>query len=213
VPGTLIGAVPGREVFFRNPAIITDNAHRQEGTVMSLATLLDRNKAFAATGDVAKNPQIPFIPHQQAYIITCVDPRTEPAAILGVDLGDAIVHRVIGGRVTSDVVRDIAYISYLHETKTPDADWFEIAVIHHTDCGSTFLADPAVREGFAARGYNEADLAWLPATDPAATVRADVTTLLRSPQISSNIQISGYVYNTAEGTLDTVVQPTTSGHH
>jgi hypothetical protein len=79
---------------FRIPAITTDDANRQKGTVMSLATLLDRNQAFADTGGVAKNPQIPFIPNQQAYIITCLDPRTEPAAILGVDLGDAIVHRV-----------------------------------------------------------------------------------------------------------------------
>jgi carbonic anhydrase len=67
---------------------------------MSLATLLDRNKAFAATGAVAKNPQIPWLPSQLCYIITCIDSRTEPAAILGVDLGDATVQRTVGGRVT-----------------------------------------------------------------------------------------------------------------
>ena len=65
---------------------------------------------------------------------------------------------------------------------------------------------PELRRGFAARGgYIEAELAWLPATDPAATVRADVTTLLTAPQLSPNIMVSGYVYNTAAGTLDTVV--------
>jgi carbonic anhydrase len=179
---------------------------------MSLATLLDRNKAFAATDAVAKNPKIPFVPNQLSYVITCIDPRTEPAAILGVDLGDAIVHRVIGGRVTPAVLRDVAYISYLVDTKAPDGPWFELAVIHHTDCGSTFLADPELRHDFAARGgYDEADLAWLPATDPAATVRADVNTLVTAPQISRNIRISGYVYNTAVGTIDTVVVPTRAG--
>jgi carbonic anhydrase len=179
---------------------------------MSLATLLDRNKAFAATDAVAKNPKIPFVPNQLSYVITCIDPRTEPAAILGVDLGDAIVHRVIGGRVTPAVLRDVAYISYLVDTKAPDGPWFELAVIHHTDCGSTFLADPELRHDFAARGgYDEADLAWLPATDPAATVRADVKTLVTAPQISRNIRISGYVYNTAVGTIDTVVVPTLAG--
>jgi carbonic anhydrase len=179
---------------------------------MSLATLLARNKAFAATDTVAKNPKIPFVPNQLSYVITCIDPRTEPAAILGVDLGDAIVHRVIGGRVTSAVLRDVAYISYLVDTKTPGGPWFELAVIHHTDCGSTFLADPELRHDFAARGgFDEADLAWLPATDPAATVREDVNTLVTAPQISPNIRISGYVYNTAVGTIDTVVVPTTAG--
>jgi hypothetical protein len=86
---------------------------------MSLATLLDRNKAFAGTDAVAKNPQIPFIPNQLSYVITCIDPRTEPAAFLGVDLGDAIVQRVVGGRVTPAVLRDVAYISYLG----PGSSW------------------------------------------------------------------------------------------
>ena len=39
-------------------------------------------------------------------------------------------------------------------------------------------------------------------------VRADVTTLVTAPQLSPNIMVSGYVYNTAAGTLDTVVGPT-----
>jgi carbonic anhydrase len=179
---------------------------------MSLATLLDRNKAFAGTDAVAKNPQIPFIPNQLSYVITCIDPRTEPAAFLGVDLGDAIVQRVVGGRVTPAVLRDVAYISYLLDTKAPDGPWFELAVIHHTDCGSTFLADPELRRDFAARtGFDEADLAWLAATDPAATVRTDVNTLVTAPQLSPNIRISGYVYNTAAGTVDTIVDPTPAG--
>jgi len=176
---------------------------------MSLATLLDRNKAFAGTDAVANNPQIPWLPHQLAYVITCIDSRTEPAGFLGVDLGDATVQRTVGGRVTPAVLRDVAYISYLTESKTPDGPWWELAVIHHTDCGSTLLADPEVRRGFADRaGYTDAELAWLPATDPAATVRYDVDTLLNAPQLSPNIKVSGYVYNTAAGTLDTVVPPT-----
>ena len=44
--------------------------------------------------------------------------------------------------------------------------------------------------------------------DGAATVRADVNTLITAPQLSPNIKVSGYVYNTAAGTLDTVVGPT-----
>jgi carbonic anhydrase len=176
---------------------------------MSLETLLERNKAFAATDGVAKNPQIPWLPHQAAYIITCIDSRTEPAGILGVELGDATVQRTVGGRITPAILRDVAYISYLTETKTPDGPWWQLAVIHHTDCGSTLLADPEIRRGFATRGgYVEGELAWLPATDPAATVRADVNTLVTAPQLSPNILVSGYVYNTAAGTLETIVGPT-----
>jgi carbonic anhydrase len=176
---------------------------------MSLKTLLNRNAAFAATDAVAKNPKIPWIPNQLSYVITCIDSRVEPAGFLGVGLGDATVQRTVGGRVTPAVLRDVAYISYLTETKTPDGPWWELAVIHHTDCGSTLLADPQLRHDFATRnGFVEAELAWLPATDPAATVRADVDTLVTAPQLAPNIMVSGYVYNTAAGTLDTIVGPT-----
>jgi carbonic anhydrase len=173
----------------------------------SLASLLERNRAFAATDARAKSPEIPFIPNALAYIITCIDPRTEPGAVLGIELGDAIVERVVGGRVTPAVLQDVAYISYLLETKAPEGPWFELAIIHHTDCGSTFLADPALRAGFAARGYDETALAQLPVIDPAATVRADVAKVVATPQVSHMIRVSGYVYDVKTGLVETVVPP------
>jgi carbonic anhydrase len=57
-----------------------------------------------------------------------------------------------------------------------DADWFEFAVMHHTDCGSGFLADDDLRHGFAARGFDDAELAALAVLDPAVTVPYDVKT-------------------------------------
>ena len=174
----------------------------------SLTSLLERNRAFAATDARAKSPEIPFIPNELSYVITCIDPRTEPGAFLGIDLGEAIVERVVGGRVTPAVLQDVAYISYLLETKAPEGPWFELAVIHHTDCGSAFLADPALRAGFAARGYDETALAELPVIDPAATVRADVAKVVAAPQVSPMIRVSGYVYDVKTGLVETVVPPT-----
>jgi carbonic anhydrase len=172
---------------------------------MSLSTLLQRNMEFAATDARAKGPAIPFIPNQLAYVITCIDPRVEPGEILGVELGDAIVQRVVGGRVTPLVLRDVAYISYLLETKVPEGPWFELAVVHHTDCGSAFLADPELRAGFAARGYDEDELADLPVLDPAASVRADVAKIVSTPQISERIRVSGHVYDVKTGVVTTIV--------
>ena len=163
--------------------------------------LLQRNKAFAATDIKDRVPAIPFIPNLQVYVITCIDPRVDPAAILGLELGDAIVERNVGGRVTPAVIQDVAWISYLHEVKTPDAGWFELAVIHHTDCGSGFLADPELRHGFAQRGFDEQALAELAVLHPAETVRVDVERLAREPSISPRIKISGYSYDIRTGLL------------
>ena len=79
------------------------------------------------------------------------------------------------------MLADLAWISFLHETTTPDADWFDIAVIHHTDCGSGLFADDDLRHAFAARGFDDAELRGLAVLDPAATVRADVAALLAYP--------------------------------
>jgi carbonic anhydrase len=174
----------------------------------NIAPLLERNKSFAQSGIWRNTPPLPFLPFTGLYIITCVDPRTDPADFLGLNFGDAIVDRTVGGRVTDAVIQDLAYISYLVEAKAPQGPYFEAAVIHHTDCGSRLLEDPELRHGFAERsGYDEQMLASLPATVPADTVRADVAKLIAAPQISRRVTFSGHVYDTATGLLATVAEP------
>lgn len=167
--------------------------------------LLQNNERFAASDLKNRQPAIPFIPNRQVYIVTCIDPRVDPAALFGLTLGDAIVARTVGGRVTAAVLQDLAWISYLHETKTPDAEWFELAVMHHTDCGSGFYADEPTRRGFVARGYDDAALAALAVLDPAVTVPVDVQKVLDSPQVSSRIKVSGFAYDVKTGLVSTVV--------
>jgi carbonic anhydrase len=170
--------------------------------------LLDRNAAFAASGGWQNTPRLPFLPHTGLYVITCIDPRVDPALFLGLEFGEAIVARTVGGRVTPAVIQDVAYIGYLVETKAPEGPYFEAAIIHHTDCGSGLLADEELRQGFSQRtGYDEHTLADLPVLDPPATVRADVEHLMSDPRISPHITVSGHVYDVHTGLLTTIVEP------
>ena len=77
-------------------------------------------------------------------MITCLDPRVDPAHFLGLDLSDAIVVRNVGGRVTREVINDVAFIGQIAEAVLPDGPLFEVAVIHHTQCGAAALADDAL---------------------------------------------------------------------
>jgi carbonic anhydrase len=87
-------------------------------------------------------------------------------------------------------------------SKTPDGPWFEVAIVHHTDCGSTLLADDDLRHAFAAEvGLSERDLADTPVLDPSRTVRTDVKRLRWAPGIPSEVEISGYVYDLATGLM------------
>jgi carbonic anhydrase len=173
-----------------------------------MTPLLERNAAFGPSGRWQNTPRLPFLPHKGLYVITCIDPSVDPFEFLGLEFADAIVARTVGGRMTPGVIRDVAYIGYLVETKAPEGPYFEVAIIHHTDCGSGLLADEELRHGFSERtGYDEQILAELPVLDPRATVRADVERLLSDPRISPRITVSGHVYDVHTGLLTTVVEP------
>ena len=168
--------------------------------------LLDRNRAFARTDARRDVPALPFLSRQGLYIVICIDCRVDPAQIVGIELGDALVQRNIGGRVTPAVIRDIAYAAYLVETKAPQGPWFEVAVIHHTDCGSSLLADDELRRGYAQRiGVDERTLADTAALDPARTVRTDVQRVLWAEEIPPHVQVSGHVYDVETGLVTTIV--------
>lgn len=169
--------------------------------------LLANNARFARTDAKNHVPQIPFIPNKQVYVLTCIDPRVDPSDIFGLTLGDAIVARNVGGRVTAALLDDLAWISYLHEVKTPDAPWFEIALVHHTDCGSALMADDELRSGFVARGFDDQLLQHTAVTDPAKTVAADVERILESKTACGDIVVSGYVYDIHTGLATQITKP------
>jgi hypothetical protein len=88
----------------------------------NIAPLLDRNRAFASNPGARQNmPRLPFIPNLNLYIVTCIDCRVDPAQILGVKLGEALVQRNIGGRITPAIIADIACAGYLVDAKAPKA--------------------------------------------------------------------------------------------
>jgi carbonic anhydrase len=92
------------------------------------------------------------------------------------------------------------------ESKAPEGPWFEVAIIHHTDCGSTLLADDDLRHGFAQRiGVDERTLADTPVLDPDRTVRTDVERVLWAQEIPSEVRVSGHVYDVKTGLVSTVV--------
>jgi len=171
----------------------------------NLRPLLQRNRTFAATGAHA---ELAIMPRQPVFLVTCLDPRVDPAAFLGVELGDAPVIRNAGGRITDAVINDIAFISELTRLFIPDGPLFEVAVIHHTGCATGFLADDGFRSAFAARtGLDETELAAAAVIDPTATVRADVDRLLTSPKMLPQITISGHVYDLETGLVTTIIAP------
>jgi carbonic anhydrase len=171
-----------------------------------MSPLLQRNQQFAAT--YTPGPLGP--PAAQVVIVTCLDHRVDPAITLGLQLGDAVVIRNTGGRVTQAVIDDIAYLAFLARQlfsgQVAAEGLFEVAIVHHTQCGTGFLADPGFRHRAAeATGLPEAALEAAAVADPHATVKTDVELLLAASRLSPKVSVSGHVYDIATGAVTTVV--------
>jgi carbonic anhydrase len=171
-----------------------------------MTPLLEHNEQFAGTF----TPVPLGLPAAQVIVITCLDHRVDPAITLGLRLGDAPVLRNAGGRVTQPVIEEIAYLAFLGRRLAGgpvDGDKsVEVAVIHHTQCGTGLLADPGFRrEAAAVTGVDEAALEASAVTDPQATVAADVERLLASPLLPPQMSVSGHVYDVETGRVTTVL--------
>lgn len=178
----------------------TDRVQSSAGVESALA----RNRAFAAAGGHQDAVVFPIL---RLFVITCLDPRVDPAHVLGLELSDAIVVRNVGGRVTPEVVNDVAFIGQLAENLLPDGPLFEVAVIHHTQCGAAALADDTFRGAYAQRiGAEESVLLEHAVLDPVATVTRDVERLRSAPAVSSRVTVSGHVYDVVTGLMQTIVR-------
>jgi carbonic anhydrase len=168
-----------------------------------IGAAVERNRAFAAAGG---HQSAVVFPRLRLFVITCLDPRVDPAHFLGLGLGDAMVVRNVGGRVTPLVIEDVAFIGQIAENLLPDGPLFEVAVIHHTQCGAGALADDTFRLRYAERiGADESTLREHAVLDPEATVTRDVERLRSAPAISPRVTVSGHVYDVLTGLVTTVI--------
>ena len=77
---------------------------------ISTKELVRRNTVFAAGGGHAG---LPFPSNQILRVVGCVDSRVDPSDVLGLALGDAVVMRNIGGRITPEALRAWALLGRL----------------------------------------------------------------------------------------------------
>ena len=173
-----------------------------------MTPLLQRNERFART----YTPVALGLPAAQVIIVTCLDHRVDPATVLGLQLGDAPVIRNAGGRVTQAVIDDLVYLAFLAQQLSggqgTEDGLVEVAVIHHTQCGTGLLADPGFRhQAAASTGLAEAALEASAVADPHTTVKTDVERLIAAPALPPTVSVSGHVYDIATGRVTTTLDP------
>jgi carbonic anhydrase len=155
-------------------------------------------------------PSLPrALPNVKAIIIGCADMRVDPAHVLGIQPGEAVVIRNIGGRITPGLLEQLGLLGRIGEVagEAPGGGGeFHIIVLQHTDCGITRLAgNPAKLAHYFQ--IQDGDLKQKAVTDPRAAVAGDVTLLRAIPALPGEWLISGLVYDVATGLVEIVVPP------
>lgn len=178
----------------------------------NLEHLLQRNKEFAVQQSAAGTLMpslLKAMPNVRAIIIGCADMRADPAHVLGIKPGEAIVLRNIGGRITPGLLEELALLGRIGAVAGAipgGGGEFHLVVLQHTDCGMARLAgDPAMLAHYfqiQAGGLKNKAV-----TDPRAAVAVDVAVLRAIPALPGPWLISGLVYDVATGLVEVVVPP------
>jgi carbonic anhydrase len=178
----------------------------------NLDNMLERNKNFAAQQSAAGTlmPSLPrAMPNVKAIVIGCADMRVDPAHVLGIKPGEAVVIRNIGGRITPGLLEELGMLGRIGQVagEAPGGGGeFHLIVLQHTDCGITRLpGDPAMLAHYFQ--IQEGDVKKKAVTDPRAAVVMDVAFLRTIPALPGQWLLSGLVYDVATGLVEIVVPP------
>jgi carbonic anhydrase len=180
-------------------------------TMNTLDSMLERNKDFAA--HQSSGTLMPSLPHAltklKAVIIGCADMRVDPAHVLGIKPGEAVVMRNIGGRITPGLLEELALLGRVGQVAgviPGGGGEFHLIVLQHTDCGMTRLVnDPALLTSYFQ--IEEGNLGGKSVADPRKAIAVDVAALRAVPALPATWLISGLVYDVATGLVDIVVPP------
>jgi carbonic anhydrase len=188
------------------------SATQRASELNNLDQMLQRNKEFAArqSAEGTLMPSLPrALPNVKAVVIGCADMRVDPADILGIKPGEAVVMRNIGGRITPGLLEELGLLGRIGEVagEIPGGGGeFHIIVLQHTDCGITRLVGDPVKLAHYFQ-IQEGELKTKAVTDPRAAVAFDVAALRAIPALPGTWLISGLVYDVATGLVEIVVPP------
>lgn len=154
--------------------------------------ILKANAEYAASFDFAG---FDGIARAGVAIVTCMDSRIDPLAMLGLKPGDAKILRNPGGRV-DDLTLDALVIS-VHMLQVK-----RIMVVPHTRCAVASNSEAVLRERLDTSAGQDTSWLTLPVTDGQdAALAADVQRIRAHPLIGNRVEVGGFIYDVDSGLL------------
>lgn len=152
--------------------------------------VLAANDAYAAT---YHHGDLPARAARGLAVLTCMDSRIDPLAILGLVPGDAKILRNAGARVTDDVLRTLVLAAYLLGVD-------RVMVVAHTRCRMVGTEDEVHEAVATAGGPDTRSMSFLTTTDQEEALRGDVQRVRSWPYLR-DVTVGGFLYDLDTGRL------------
>ena len=131
-------------------------------------------------------------------IITCMDSRISPLALVGMQPGDAKILRNAGARVTDDVLRTLVLATYLLGVN-------RILVMPHTDCRMANESESQLHETIEKQfGVDTRSVEFRTVENQRDALAYDVTRIRSYPLLQSGVVVGGAIYDVATGKLEPI---------
>jgi carbonic anhydrase len=135
------------------------------------------------------------VAHAGVAIVTCMDSRIEPLAMLGLGHGDAKIFRNPGGRVTPQALEALVLGVHLLGVD-------RILVVPHTRCAMASASEAELQARVGASAGMDAG--WQPfhvVPDQLAALDDDVAKVRSHPLIADRAHVAGFLYDVDTGLL------------
>jgi carbonic anhydrase len=154
--------------------------------------LLEANRRYQTT---FHDPDLQGHAAKGLAVLTCIDSRIDPLAVLGLRPGDAKIIRNAGARVTEDSLRSLVLAANLLGVR-------RVCVVQHTDCAVIGITDDEVRARVSAiRGVDATGWNFLTSTDQMTTLRNDVFLIESCVLLPPELEVGGFVLDVHSGAL------------
>ncbi|WP_420386335.1 carbonic anhydrase [Roseivirga sp.] len=173
----------------------------------ALKELIHKNEAFAESFD---QQDLTMFPELKALVITCVDARVDPANIFNLKIGELLVSRNLGGRVTQKIQDELSILTVLMLKMNEGKSFnFEVIVMHHTHCGTQSFVKEDLQQ--AVHHKTGLDIAEYANHDLETCLQQDVEALARNPVLPDFFKVSGCIYDVKTGGVQESIGTTTIG--
>jgi carbonic anhydrase len=136
------------------------------------------------------------VAHAGVAIVTCMDSRIVPLAMVGLRHGDAKIFRNPGGRVTPQALEALVLGVHLLGVE-------RILIVPHTRCAMASSTEEELHERVSASAG--VDATWQRfhvVTDQLAALADDVDRVRSHPLIPGHVKVGGFLYDVDTGRLN-----------